>query len=278
MAVSSVSSSTSSIYGSRTGNIVSGLASGMDTESMIENMVMGIKNKIDTQKQNQQILLWQQEAYRSISDQLVQISNKYTSYTSSTNLMSSAFFQPSIITSLGENAGKISASGSTSSDIKITGVSQMAQTETISFTGLNGKQNATSISGPEDKGVDLTGTTEVSNLAGKQLSFEYGNESFTITFDSDRVYDDLDDVVDEINKQLGNASITLSDGSSITMDTKIKAEATSDGKLSFSFKEEDESNTLELNKFDPRNQPGYRFVLRSLGCHYSGRRYDERDL
>ena len=247
MAVSSVSSSTSSIYGSRTGNIVSGLASGMDTESMIENMVMGIKNKIDTQKQNQQILLWQQEAYRSISDQLVQISNKYTSYTSSTNLMSSAFFQPSIITSLGENASKISASGSTSSDIKITGVSQMAQTETISFTGLNGKKNDTSISGT--KGVDLTGTTKVSNLAGQQLSFEYGNKSFTITFDSDRVYDDLDDVVDEINKQLGNASITLSDGSSITMDTKIKAEATSDGKLSFSFKEEDESNTLELKSY-----------------------------
>lgn len=247
MAVSSVSSSTSSIYGNRTGNIISGLASGMDTESMIENMVMGIKNKIDTQKQNQQILLWQQEAYRSISDQLVQISNKYTSYTSSTNLMSSAFFQPSIITSLGENASKISASGSTSSDIKITGVSQMAQTETISFTGLNGKKNDTSISGT--KGVDLTGTTKVSNLAGQQLSFEYGNKSFTITFDSDRVYDDLDDVVDEINKQLGNASITLSDGSSITMDTKIKAEATSDGKLSFSFKEEDESNTLELKSY-----------------------------
>lgn len=249
MAVSSVSSSTSSIYGNRTGNIISGLASGMDTESMIENMVMGIKNKIDTQKQNQQILLWQQEAYRSISDQLVQISNKYTSYTSSTNLMSSAFFQPSIITSLGENASKISASGSTSSDIKITGVSQMAQTETISFTGLNGKQNATSISGPEDKGVDLTGTTEVSNLAGKQLSFEYGNKSFTITFDSDRVYNDLDDVVDEINKQLGNASITLSDGSSITMDSKIKAEATSDGKLTFKFKELNESNTLELKSY-----------------------------
>lgn len=249
MAVSSVSSSTSSIYGNRTGNIISGLASGMDTESMIENMVMGIKNKIDTQKQNQQILLWQQEAYRSISDQLVQISNKYTSYTSSTNLMSSAFFQPSIITSLGENAGKISASGSTNSDIKITGVSQMAQTETISFTGLNGKQNATSISGPEDKGVDLTGTTKVSNLAGQQLSFEYGNKSFTITFDSDRVYNDLDDVVDEINKQLGNASITLSDGSSITMDSKIKAEATSDGKLTFKFKESDESNTLELKSY-----------------------------
>ena len=45
MAVSSVGgSSASSLYGSR--NVLSGLASGMDTEAMIENMVMGTKNKI----------------------------------------------------------------------------------------------------------------------------------------------------------------------------------------------------------------------------------------
>lgn len=70
MSVSSVSSSSSSsIYGSRSSNIISGLASGLDTESMIEGMVSGIKSKIDTQKQNQQILMWQQEAFRSISDQ-----------------------------------------------------------------------------------------------------------------------------------------------------------------------------------------------------------------
>lgn len=250
MAVSSVSSSASSIYGSRSSNIISGLASGLDTESMIEGMVSGIKTKIDTQKQNQQILLWQQEAYRSISDQLVQLSTKYTSYTSSTNLMSSSFFQPSIITSLGENAGKISASGSTTSDIKITGVTNLAQTETISFTGLNGVNNSDTISGDENfQGVDLKGTTDVSKLAGKQLSFEYGNKTFTITFDSDREYNSVQDVADEINKQLGNASITLSDGSSITMDTKIKAEATSDGKLSFSFKDANESNTLELKSY-----------------------------
>lgn len=255
MAVSSVSSSSSSssIYGNR--NVLSGLASGMDTESMIENMVMGIKNKIDTQKQNQQILLWQQEAYRSISDQLVQISNKYTSYTSSTNLMSSAFFQPSIITSLGENAGKISASGSTTSDIQISSVTQMAQTETISFTGLDGVQNGESLTNTHS--VDLKGQETVSNLAGKQLSFEYGNKSFSITFDSDRVYEDLDDVVDEINKQLGNASISLSDGSSITMDSKIKAQVveamdssgqpTGEKTIAFTFKDgASETNTLEI--------------------------------
>lgn len=257
MSVSSVSSSSSSssIYGSRSSNIVSGLVSGLDTESMIEGMVSGIKSKIDTQKQNQQILLWQQEAYRSISDQLVQISNKYTSYTSSTNLMSSAFFQPSIITSLGENAGKISASGSTTSNIQISSVTKMAQTETISFTGLDGVQNGESLTNTQS--VDLTGQATVSNLAGKQLSFEYGNKSFSITFDSDRVYEDLDDVVDEINKQLGNASISLSDGSSITMDSKIKAQVveamdsagqpTGEKTIAFTFKDgASETNTLEL--------------------------------
>lgn len=247
MAVSNVSSS-SSIYGSRNANIVSGLASGMDTESMIENMVMGIKNKIDTQKQNQQILLWQQQAFRSISDQLVQISNKYTSYTSSTNLMSSSFFQPSIITSLGKYADMISASGSTNSDIEISEVLNLAKTETVSFSGLNGVDNANIISA--DEGVDLTGKVDVSNLAGQQLSFEYGNKEFTITFDSDREYNSLDDVADEINKQLGNASITLSDGSSIKMSSKIKAEVTSDNKLEFSFVNGDkESNTLELKSY-----------------------------
>lgn len=253
MSVSSVSSSSSSssIYGNR--NVISGLASGMDTESMIENMVMGIKNKIDTQKQNQQILMWQQEAFRSISDQLVQISSKYTSYTSSTNLMSSAFFQPSIITSLGKYADMISASGSTNSDIQINKVTNLAKTETISFSGLNGVSNSNTVSGDPDKSVDLTGEVDVSNLAGQQLSFEYGNKEFTITFDSDREYNSVEDVADEINKQLGNASITLSDGTSIKMNSKIKAEVT-DGKLEFSFVNGDkETNTLELKSYSSQS-------------------------
>lgn len=255
MAVSSVSSSSSSsIYGNR--NVISGLASGMDTESMIENMVSGIKSKIDSQKQDQQILLWQQEAYRSISDQLVQISQKYTSYTSTTNLMSSAFFQPSIITSLGKYADMISASGSTNSDIEIGSVTQLAQNETITFKGLTGQTSIDPEKISAGKDVSLTGKADVSNLAGQQLSFKYGNKSFSITFDSNREYNDLDDVVDEINKQLGNASITLGDDT-ITMDSKVKAQVvdslgpdgkpTGDQTIAFTFVEgENESNTLEV--------------------------------
>lgn len=268
MAVSNVSrsSSSSSIYGSRSSNIISGLASGMDTESMIEGMVSGIKTKIDTQKQKQQILLWQQEAYRSISDQLVQISNKYTSYTSSTNLMSSAFFQPSIITSLGKNAGMISASGRTTSDIQISKVENLAKTETVSFNGLNGVSNKSGIEA--DNAVDLKGEVNVSNLAGQQLSFEYGNKTFTITFDSDREYNSLNDVADEINKQLGNASISLSDGTSIKMNSKIKAEVSGDN-LEFRFVDgAKETNTLELKS--DSSQSALNALHLSAGATMSG--------
>ena len=197
--VSSLSSG-SSIYGSRNSNIISGLASGMDTESMIEGMVQGIKLKIDGQKQQKTILNWQQQAYRSISDQLVQLSSKYTSYTSSPNLMSESFFKASIITTLGEYADKISASGTTSSNVEILGVKELAKNESVSLEGLNGvSKNDISISGDET-GVDLiNGTHKTSNLAGKYINFQYNNQSFSIDFPADGEYGEVEDVANAIN-------------------------------------------------------------------------------
>lgn len=245
MAVSSVNSG-SSIYGARSANIISGLASGMDTESMIESLVSGMKTKINVQKQKQQKLLWQQEAYRSISDKLVSISNKYTSYSSATNLMSTGFFQPSTITTAGKYADMISATGNSNSNVRIKEVTQLAQTESVSFKGLKDVQSVNNKKISASKEVNLSGDVDVSNLAGKYLSFQYGNKSFSITFDSNKDYKNLDDVVKEINSQLDNTSISLSGGGSIKMSAKVQASKTSDGKLEFKFSDPNETNTLEL--------------------------------
>ena len=91
------SSSTSSIYGSRNTNIISGLASGMDTESMIEGMVQSYQQKIISLQQSKTKLQWQQNAYQSISDKLVEFSRKYSSYGSTTNLAKAAARSPSIV-------------------------------------------------------------------------------------------------------------------------------------------------------------------------------------
>lgn len=240
------SGSSSSIYGSRSSNIISGLASGLDTESLIEGMVQGIKSKIDKQKQQQTILGWQQQAYRSISDQLVSLSTKYTSYTSSTNLMSEDFFSSSIITTLGKYADKISASGTTNSNIEIKGA-EMAKNESITFTGLNGITSNQDYVQGSTTGVNLDPNSEVkiSNLAEKNITFKYGSETFSITFPKDGSYNDLADVKKAIDKQLEQATVSSSDGKTIKMSDKINV-SVADGKLSFGFKDPKDVNTLEI--------------------------------
>ena len=135
--LSNSSYNTSSIYGNR--NVLSGLASGMDTESMIENAVSGIKLKIENLTKKRTRIEWQQEAYRSIIDKAVNFNNKYTSYSSKTNLLSQSFFSSAVNTAvMGTYKDKITASGKSSSDIKINGVKQMAKAATYTVSGLAG--------------------------------------------------------------------------------------------------------------------------------------------
>ena len=119
--ITSLSNSASSIYGSR--NVLSGLASGMDTESMIENAVSGIKLKIQNLVKKRTKVEWKQEGYRSIIDKAVSLNQKYTSYSSKTNLLSSSFFSNAVNTvAKGTYADKITATGKSSSEIKINAV------------------------------------------------------------------------------------------------------------------------------------------------------------
>ena len=73
-------------------NMISGLASGLDTESMIENLVKSYQTKIESLNQKVTKTEWKQDAYRSIISKMVGFSSKYTSYTSGSNLTSPSFF------------------------------------------------------------------------------------------------------------------------------------------------------------------------------------------
>ena len=121
----SKSSSSSSIYGNR--NVISGLASGMDTEAMIQNSIIGYQKKITALQQRATKTQWKQDAYRNLITQMNSVLSKYTSYTSNTNLFSPSFFSKAINTiAKGANADKVVASGKASSDVVINSVSQLA--------------------------------------------------------------------------------------------------------------------------------------------------------
>ena len=184
-------SSTSSIYGTR--NVLSGLATGMDTESMIENAVSGIKKKIQSLYQKRTKIEWQQEAYRSIIDKAVNFNNKYTSYSSKTNLLSSSFFSNAVINTVnGTYANKVTASGKTSSDIKINSVKQMATAASYTVSGSSiglgsslAAANGSGAVGILGESFDLGGQLDINNMSGT-LTFQYGGSngaSFDIKFD-----------------------------------------------------------------------------------------------
>ena len=94
--LSGVSSSNTMSSLMNSANTISGLASGLDTESMIENLVKGYQTKINQLNQKITKVEWKQEAYRSIIQKMVGLTSKYTSYSSSTNLTSPSFFESAV--------------------------------------------------------------------------------------------------------------------------------------------------------------------------------------
>ena len=200
---------TSSIYGTR--NVLSGLASGMDTETMIENAVSGIKLKIQNLLKKRTKVEWQQEAYRSIIDKAVNLNNKYTSYSSKTNLLSSSFFNNAVITSAkGTYADKVTATGKTTSDIKINAVKQLATAASYTVSATNGAfgGDVSTIFG--SKGVDLDGDVELSTISGS-LTLKYGGSngtSFNLDFEEMDIYENAEDLAEAIREKLGEQTWT----------------------------------------------------------------------
>lgn len=109
--------SSSSSYSSNNG--LSGLVSGMDTDSMVDSMLAGVQSKIDKQKQEQQILTWKQEQYREVITKINDFQDKYLSLTSSTSLRSTSLFNSSTAQSSSSAVKIISADNSAGSEFSV---------------------------------------------------------------------------------------------------------------------------------------------------------------
>lgn len=255
--ISSLSgSSSSSIYGTR--NVLSGLASGMDTESMIENAVSGYQLKLTQLQQKKTKVEWKQEAYRSMITKLVGFSQKYTSYTSGTNLLSKSFFDNATkVTSLGKNASKISAVGRTNSDVKIKSVSKLATAAKYTVSAKS-RFDADEKATTAKTAVSMNGNTTVGALDGV-MTLSYGNKNVAISFSESDVFVETTDekgnvksaaqnMADAINKKLEDEVIAFDNGSQEKASERIKAVASADGK-SISFeKVKEDGNTVKISR------------------------------
>ena len=237
--IGSLSSSTSSsIF--NTNKRITGLASGLDTDALIESMTASTRSKIAKQNQQKQLLQWKMDDYRSISSKLIAFQNKYTSYSSESNLRSPSFFDATLLSVIGENSKYVSVSGTSSTveNIAISAVKQLAQN-----TSYVSKDSVSDQILNSDK---VTGNEEYtsSKLEGQSISFTYGSKSFTVTLSKGdgnvNKYDSVEDIVNDLNERLKETDYGT-DGKKLSDIVKFGYNKDS-GEVTFDFASPDVAN------------------------------------
>ena len=178
------------------------MASGIDRDSIIEQMTLGTTTKINNQKRKMTQLQWKQEAYRGVSDKIIDLTDKYASYSSSSNLKDAIAFSRNKVTIHGkdESTRFVTATGSSQlvNNVSITGVEQLATSTVLQ------SQKHMNVNGLETTIKDLESTVNVSNLKGGKLNFgtwDYTNKKFsnTKTFTFASSYKDDNNITHTIN-------------------------------------------------------------------------------
>lgn len=241
--LSSLTSSTSPNSTSYVSAGISGLASGLDTDSLIDAMTINTRSKIAKNKQKLTTLGWQQTAYQSISSQLIAFANKYTSYSSSTNLCSSSFYSKytgSVISSTNSNKVSVSGTSSSSANISICAVKQLAAQASLKSSGVASSQSlSTEAISFED--------ADVSTIAGKSLAITYGNDKYYITLDSESgVCESAEDAAALINKALANKNLKSQTDDRSTLGDVLSVSANEDGSLCFTA-QSGNSNSIKIS-------------------------------
>lgn len=207
-----------------------GLASGLDRDELIKNMTYATRSKIAAQKQKLQTFQWQQSSIQNITSKLYEFSNKYMSYSSSSNLSSSKLFSRNLITALGENSKYLSVSGSgvSADTISVLGVKSLAKNAQISSVAAASDQMLSTGSIARDLGTMV----DVDVVSGESLFLTYGTKNYSVTLSNSYDYSDVDKTVESMNRALSNVSI----GSGRTLADVMKVEtegAGADKKIKF---------------------------------------------
>ena len=170
-------SRTSSSLGNTALRGFGGLASGIDRDALIEQMTARTTSKITAKKQAMTKLEWKRDAYRSISNKIIDLQDNYLSYSATKSLKNSDFFAKNQVSVQGnpDYTKYISATGNadTASRVSVLGVKQLATSATL-VSGEKKIENET------DSPITLGGISEsdftnkevkTSNLSGTKLTF-----------------------------------------------------------------------------------------------------------
>ena len=166
-------SSTSSSLGNTALRGFGGLASGIDRDALIEQMTARTTSKITAKKQAMTKLEWKRDAYRSISNKIIDLQDNYLSYSATKSLKNSDFFAKNQVSVQGDPdyTKYISATGNadTASRVSVLGVNRLATSATL--TSGEKKTDSAITLGGISKSDFKTKEVKTSNLSGTKLTF-----------------------------------------------------------------------------------------------------------
>ena len=166
-------SRTSSSLGNTALRGYGGLASGIDRDALIEQMTARTTSKITAKKQAMTKLEWKRDAYRSISNKIIDLQDNYLSYSATKSLKNSDFFAKNQVSVQGDPdyTKYISATGNadTASRVSVLGVNKLATSATL-ISGEKKTDSAITLGGISASDFSNK-EVKTSNLSGTKLTF-----------------------------------------------------------------------------------------------------------
>lgn len=180
---------------------IPGLATGLDTDQLVKDMLTGEQNRIDKVYQNQQIVKWQQETYRDITNNVKGFYDKYFSVTSKDYILGSKSFNTITVNSSNNNV--ITATGSSSAS-NINYKFDVKKLATSTSMSTSKASNGATIK--KDSSLSELGLVDEVSF---KISTGEGKESKVITINKD---DKISDLINKINESFpGEVKASFSD-------------------------------------------------------------------
>ena len=282
-------SSTSSSLGNTALRGFGGLASGIDRDALIEQMTARTTSKITAKKQAMTKLEWKRDAYRSISNKIIDLQDNYLSYSATKSLKNSDFFAKNQVSVQGDPdyTKYISATGNadTASRVSVLGVNKLATSATL-ISGEKKTDSAITLGGISASDFSNK-EIKTSNLSGTKLTFgtysitdkQFTTEAtFTFPTSYEKKLDDgktetvtidytasSDKIVEQLNEALDSQGFLGKDGKS-------------------GIKFEPNGDKIQISQTDSITDKGKSCVIRetssalkSLGFNPDGMKQDDID-
>jgi len=174
---------------------IAGLSSGIDTSSLVDQLIDAESTKLDSLNQQKQLAEWKQEAYREIIDQVSTFVKTYFSSTSSSSLIKAANYLQFDVTSSDTSAVTATAGVDAETGSHTIEVTQLATAETI--------RSSSTLS------ADITGSSEAdfASAVGDSFVIKLDGTNYTVTLDSSVT--DADSLQNAVDTAVGSGKVTV---------------------------------------------------------------------